>query len=821
MRPYSVHRGVLLVVCRGMRKFRILASLLLLGSCYNPIELAASTGQSNSDGTTGSSEESASSGPDGDTEGVENDSGPLDLPQAVQDAYVTPQGIRLDVPSATGVLANDLHGSKGASAIREQVLFTESGAQVTIAPDGAFQYFPVSSNWWGEDRFVYTAIDPSGYQTIGTVRIIVRPVVISLGDVATVGAGIQVDGHDGDSELFLVSIGSGRDINGDGFDDMLISLEERFTEPNLDLLEGCTFGNGPNCGRLWGILGQGMSTRESTVIHYDDKFPCVHMSCIATSNTPTGYVSVGGDINGDGFSDAILGSPLVDSGGYGRVTVFQGAARLPGPTFEILPVFGNAYGEGGTNRFGDSVAITQGFDGDGLSDLVMGSHSSQGYLAFGDTEPMSLSIEGLLQEDGTGVAFTTNSNGYTTTTVHDAGDVNGDGFSDVILGSSSTLPAGTVYIVFGDEDASNLDLTLEPRVRSLRVDGDDRVGDSIGNVVAAGGDFNGDGLSDIVISSPETGRVYVVFGKENTSSISLAAVADGSNGGVLIQGDPGGSFGHSVAILGDFNTDGFDDLLIGAPQEGVTDGITSGNAYVIFGSRDPVSLSVSTLSSEDQGFVIRGAMAEDECGFQVSGAGDVNGDSVDDIAVGCRRDAKVYILFGADYSIPARGRGTTSADTVVGTSSSEILLGGQGNDLLTSGGGADIIDGGPGDDVIVLDGGTFESIDGGPGFDSVELVGALIDLNLRTISRSRLRRISILDISGSGTNIVRGNFRDLLELVDDQRLTIIGNDDDRVVLDLRSGGFTKISTALGFDEYTNGLMSLRISSVIEDDITLF
>ncbi|SFE13129.1 integrin alpha [Nitrosomonas sp. Nm166] len=242
-------------------------------------------------------------------------------------------------------------------------------------------------------------------------------------------------------------------------------------------------------------------------------------------------------------------------------------------------------------------------------------------------------------------------NDYSGTSVSNAGDVNGDGFDDVIVGAPG---ANSSYVVFGK--ASGFDATLD--LSSL--DGSNgftlngvTAEDALGYSISSAGDVNGDGFADVIIGARGANSSYVVFGKSAgfDGTLNLSSL-DGGNG-FRLDGAAGDFSARSVSSAGDVNGDGFDDVIVGAPNA-EPNGRSSGTSYVVFGKASgfDATLDLSSLDGSN-GFRLNGVAAYDQSGSSVSSAGDVNGDGFDDVIVGAPyadpygvRSGSSYVLFG-------------------------------------------------------------------------------------------------------------------------------------------------------------------------------
>lgn len=306
---------------------------------------------------------------------------------------------------------------------------------------------------------------------------------------------------------------------------------------------------------------------------------------------------------------------------------------------------------------GGPVDLLGDVNGDGLDDLVVGSGVGGVRVIFGPTQGNNGELNGQ-QLDGVS-GFTIAHDSVNISYVSSAGDINSDGLNDILVGSF-----GGVHVVFGSRAAY-------PRVLDVAtLNG--QTGFTI-NVsatsVSNAGDVNDDGLDDIIIGNANAtinnlqgvGAAYVVYGKTTGFSASLdVSQISGSNGFAIIGAQSEDRIGHSVGAAGDFNHDGIDDLLIGAPNK--TQGVRpeAGEAYVVYGQPNgfPSTISVADLTAGN-GLVVVGVDNQDATGASVSGIGDLNHDGVDDIAIGAPGKGpfgspsdypgEVYILFGGKF----------------------------------------------------------------------------------------------------------------------------------------------------------------------------
>jgi len=550
------------------------------------------------------------------------------------------------------------------------------------------------------------------------------------------------------------------DVNGDSIDDLAIM--DRYS------------------GTVW--LGQQGPLQPSLPV--GESFPFDDGAAALPDNVEyyESWSVAMGDINGDGFAD------------FDHHVYYQTVYRYEYENDSWVELYLNDYAAiqyGGSSvattgkRFGDSglenaevllLRALGDINGDGFDDISVTVHG--GFPPANSLKVVFGSATGLPENTNRPSAPSLTFTGASAGEITGASDFNGDGIADLVVDGG-----GDAYIVYGRTDlaAGTVDLTSLDGTNGFKL--------PEAMDARSVGDVNGDGFDDIVVSlrgrSPDD-PFYIVYGRTDSPAAIDASAADGSDGFRILTG------GRGVSVAGDINADGLGDFIVG------TD-------YVVFGRADVGAEGLDATSVDgDNGFqiVATGMDTSGWNGWNISTAGDVNGDGVDDLVIGTPNEDTVHVILG-HAATAVNWLGTSARENHGGSPENDVLNGAGGNDYLRGLGGDDLLIGGSGGDIL----------DGGDGDDSVSFAGSsrgvVADLGAGTATGPGLGNdtlIAIENIIGtSGADDLTGNSSD--NRIDgglgaDRMVGRLGNDTyvvdntGDVVVETRDQGTDTVETTL-------------------------
>lgn len=401
-----------------------------------------------------------------------------------------------------------------------------------------------------------------------------------------------------DTTIFGASVASAGDVNGDGFDDVIVGAPYYHHGQEME-------------GGVFVYHGSATGLKPLSSWSFESNQAMCELGWSVAS---------AGDVNGDGYDDVLAASEYCGTGApnrEGRVYLFLGSATGLGATHAWM-----LQGGGADESLGWSIASAGDVNKDGFDDVIIGApwasypegHEGRAYVFYGSASGLAANADWTAESNLDWSQFGAS--------VASAGDVNGDGFDDVIIGHQSIANPeegeGRAYVYLGS--ASGLETAPAWMYEN------DLALTELGESVASAGDVNGDGYGDVIVggfeySHPETkeGVAYIFLG----SAIGLSWTPDWQ----AESDQDAAEFGQSVASAGDVNDDGYDDVLVGAPWYSKGEDY-EGVAFLYYGSPTGLLSSPVHLAESNQ----EGA----NLGYSVASAGDVNGDGISDIIVGAQ-----------------------------------------------------------------------------------------------------------------------------------------------------------------------------------------
>lgn len=516
-------------------------------------------------------------------------------------------------------------GAPGANSKKGKAfVYLGSSASTGLQSSASWTYAPtISSANFGSSVACAGDVNKDGYSDIvvgspdyanGSVS--GGAAYIFFGDATGVGPTTVLLTSDQASAGFGGSVASAGDVNADGYSDVLVGASN-YTQT---VGSGASTTTYSKSGRAFLYLGPVSSSAGAVWSAYGGQTGAQFGTSVASA----------GDVDGNGYGDVIIGAPLYEADAsksdQGQAFVYFGESGSVGlGTVASWTVAGGLASE----HFGQSVASAGDVNGDGYGDVIVGSPY---YSNGSDNEGSVSTFFGSSSGPATSASWTSESGkkdalmGFS---VASSGDVNGDGFGDVITGayqlSNGQTAEGRAYSFLGAPSGLG-------SVSAWSLFDAEAASASFGFSVASAGDVDGDGYGDVVVGAPafafggkvEAGKVFVYLG----SSEGLSTSVHWSDGG----SSTGEFFGGSVASAGDFDADGYGDLIVGAPGHISSAGKTVGAVVVYLGSalglgvKEPTDSIVIESDSDGSAF-----------GWSAASAGDVNGDGFSDVVVGAYR----------------------------------------------------------------------------------------------------------------------------------------------------------------------------------------
>ncbi len=485
------------------------------------------------------------------------------------------------------------------------------------------------------------------------------------------------------------AVASAGDVDGDGLADLLI---------------GAPYHNSADTPGGVSYLVLAPTALSAPVVDLAD---ADHRLLGEQTSDLAGAALASADVDGDGLSDLLVGALGSDEAvghNTGKAYLVPASSLSTDVDVPLADAHVSVLGLVGREALGGSLALLD-VDGDGLDDLLVGSglHSAGGVNTGRACLHLGADLAGQaewMDDDAAICLYGAEEGGRAGSAVASAGDVDGDGLDDLLIGAwledAGGTDRGRVYLVLAASLGSGPSFQLADADHIFEgVADSDRAGYS----VAGAGDVDGDGLDDLLIGAyyadgtgVSAGAAYVVLAS-GLGATQVVSLADADH---TLDGEAAYDYaGLSVAGVGDVDGDGLDDVLVGGYGNDVA-GSAAGAAYLVPGA----SLVAGNLWLGDASYRLRGAATLDYAGARVAGAGDVDGDGLDDLLVGAYyadgggdASGAVYLVLGASLD----------ADPEISLADADLVIDGEGEgDLLGQalGAGGDV-DGDGLDDLLV------------------------------------------------------------------------------------------------------------------------
>ncbi|MEM9273667.1 MAG: LamG-like jellyroll fold domain-containing protein [Cyanobacteria bacterium P01_F01_bin.143] len=570
-------------------------------------------------------------------------------------------GADIDADTSDLVVVSAVNGD---STLVGQQITLASGALLTLHSDGDYEYDPngqfdhlIDTRNTSSDSFTYTIVDPLGLTSSATATVTImgeRTIYLENIPSADNTQGFVINGEQTEAHTGY-SVSTAGDVNNDGYGDFIVSA------PKAD----------------GGVVPEGIETdfSMSAGVVLQDSFLAVDYiaNSVINPNDPEFYLTKINNTVVDKNNSSVnltygtldvsfISSPSFTDGSFtytpnANISLAAGETvteTLYVDAYETFNDPNGSYSDGFIRReyhFDIPVKIT----------LIGGGDVGSTYVVFGQDDGSVIDLGQVSNGEGGFVISGEANSGEAGFAVSGGKDINGDDLPDLLIGTPfSNVGDGSAYAVFNPSDGNFTDVYLGD-ITSDSNDGgfilDNGGNNSNTGYGVALADVNGNGLADVVVSSPDEaddgyGNVWVAFDQAQGTAIDLSSLQTDGNG-FIIKGRHGWSQGHYLSSAGDFNGDGYEDILIGQKL---------GDNYIVFGKEDTteVKINFANINAVSSDFFVIDAPKQSEVNFEStsglasSGGGDVNGDGLADVVVAesdwNNNTTEINVLFGQSDS---------------------------------------------------------------------------------------------------------------------------------------------------------------------------